>query len=87
MGLEALKIVPFTRDRVPNDYPGGELPWQVYYTVRNALVQTCRKFGPTGPMGVVKIVADVADPIKMLAVDPDFWQRGDTDPDTEAQAE
>jgi len=54
-GLDSLKVIPFTRDRVPNEYPGGDLPWQMYHGVRNALVQTCRRYGPTGPMGVVKI--------------------------------
>jgi hypothetical protein len=79
-GLDSLRIVPFTRDHIPNDYPGGKLPWQVYQRVRNALVQTCRKHGPTGPMGVVKIVPDVEDPSMMLADDRDFWERGDPDP-------
>jgi hypothetical protein len=79
-GLDSLKVVPFTRNRVPNDYPGGELPWQMYHTVRNALVQTCRKYGPTGPMGIIKIVPNVEDPLKMLVKDLDFWERGDPDP-------
>lgn len=78
--LDSLKVVPFTGNRVPNDYPAGDLPWQVYHTVRNAIVQTCRKFGPAGPMGVCSIVPDVEDPVMMLAHDPDFWQRGDPDP-------
>ena len=79
-GLESLKVIPFTQDRIPNDYPDGDLPWQMYHTVRNALVQTCRKYGPTGPMGVVQIVADVEDPAMMLIEDRDFWQPGDPDP-------
>lgn len=78
--LDSLKVKPYTRDHVPNDYPDGELPWQVYHSVRNALVQTCRKHGPTGPMGVVKIVPDVESPYMMLAEDRDFWERGDPDP-------
>jgi hypothetical protein len=78
--LDSLKVKAFTRDRVPNDYPGGDLPWQTYHTVRNALVQTCRQFGPTGPMGVIKIVEDVENPLMMLAEDRDFWERGDPDP-------
>jgi hypothetical protein len=79
-GLDSLKIVPFTRYRIPNDYPGGDLPWQIYHSVRNALVETCRRYGPTGPMGVVKIVSDVEDPYLMLAEDRDFWEDGDPDP-------
>jgi len=78
--LESLKVVPFTRDHVPNDYPGGELPWQVYHTVRNALVRTCRKYGPTRPMGVSQIVPDVENPMLMLVEDRDFWEHGDPDP-------
>src|SRR5262249_50885356 len=79
-GLDSLKVKAYTRDRVPNDYPGGDLPWQTYHTVRNALVRTCRRYGPTGPMGVLKIVPDVENPLRMLAEDPDFWERGDPDP-------
>jgi hypothetical protein len=78
--LESLKIVPFTRDRIPNDYPGGDLPWQMYHSVRNALVETCREYGPTGPMGLVKIVSGVEDPCMMLAEDENFWESGDPDP-------
>src|SRR5437868_6574022 len=79
-GLDSLKVKAFTRDRVPNDYPGGDLPWQMYHGVRNALVQTCRRFGPTGPMGVVKITADVESPYHALAKDFGFWEGGDPDP-------
>jgi hypothetical protein len=79
-GLESIKVVAFTRDRIPNDYPGGQLPSYVYHTVRNALVRTCRKYGPTGPMGLVKIVPEVANPYAMLAEDIDFWERGDPEP-------
>lgn len=79
-GLDSLKVKVFMRARVPNDYPGGKLPWQTYHTVRNALVQTCRRFGPTGPMGVIKIAEDVENPLMMLAKDRDFWERGDPSP-------
>ncbi len=79
-GLDSLKVEAFTRGHVPNQYPGGMLPWQVYHAVRNCIVETCRKYGPTGPMGVIKIVADVENPILMLADDPSFWERGDPEP-------
>src|SRR2546423_1725916 len=78
--METVRIVPFTEDRVPNDYPGSDLPWQIYHSVRNALVQTCRQYGPTGPMGTVKIAPNVDDPYMMLARDRGFWQSGDPDP-------
>lgn len=80
MDLNSLKVVPYRSKRVPNEYPGGDLPWQVYHAVRNALVTTCRRFGPTGPMGQVKIVADVEDPHRQIIHDRDFWERGDPDP-------
>ena len=80
MVLDSLKIVPFSQDRVPNDFPGGDLPWQMYHTVRNALVETCRIHGPTGPMGVVNIEPDVNNPYIMLAEDLEFWEDGDPDP-------
>ena len=79
-GLDSLKVKAFTQDHLPNDYPGGDLPWQTYHTVRNALVQTCRRYGPTGPMGVCKIVPDVEDLARMLVKDCDSWELGDPDP-------
>jgi hypothetical protein len=79
-GIDKLKVIPFTSERVANPYPGGELPWQVYHTVRNAIVRTCRRHGPTGPMGEVKIVEGVESPYARIVEDADFWQRGDSDP-------
>jgi hypothetical protein len=78
--LERLKVVRYTAQRVPNPYPGGELPWQLYQGVRNAIVRTCRKHGPTGPMGEVKIVDGVDDPYRQMFEQPGFWQRGDDNP-------
>ncbi len=78
-GPDSLKLMPFTQDRMPNHYPGGKLPWQVYHTVRNALVRTCRRFGPTGPMGLVRIVPDVENRYEMLADDLNLWEAGDPD--------
>jgi len=78
--LDALTVVPFTEDHVPNPYPGGDPPWQTYHTVRNAIVQTCRKYGPTGPMGVVKILEGVKDLYRQLAADRlAFWEQGSSD--------
>ena len=72
--LARLPVVPYTDDRVPNDYPGGDLPWQVFHAVRNALVVACRKHGPTGPMGVARIEPDVERGPNLYA-----WERGDPD--------
>ena len=79
-GLDALAVVPFTRARVTEADPGGELPWQVYHAVRNALVETCRRFGPTGPMGVVTVTPDVQNPYHAALQDDSFWEPGDADP-------
>jgi len=79
-GIYKLKVVPFAAEHIRNPYPGGRLPWQVYHAVRNAVVRTCRRHGPTGPMGEIKIIADVEDPYRQLAEDRDFWERGDPDP-------
>jgi hypothetical protein len=79
-GIDKLKVVPFTPDRVPNPYPGGRLLWQAYHTVRNALVRACREHGPTGPLGEVVITPEVADPYRKALDDPEFWERGDPDP-------
>ena len=72
--LKHLKVVRFTLRRIPNPYPDGELPWQVYHTVRNAIVRTCRLHGPTGPMGECKIEEDREFP------DIGTWPRGDEPP-------
>jgi hypothetical protein len=79
-GLDKLRVVPFTEDRIPNPNPGGYLPWQEYHTVRNALVRACREHGPTGPMGEVVISADVRDPYRQALDDREFWQSGDPNP-------
>ncbi len=78
--LDSLEVRYYTVNHIPNDYPEGDLPWQVYHTVRNALVRACRRHGPTGPLGEVKIVEGVADPYKQLAADPGFWEPGDPNP-------
>ncbi len=78
--LDQLKVEAFTAKRVLNPYPGGKMPWQVFHTVRNAVVGTCRKFGTTGPMAEVTIDHDVDDPQRQAELDPDFWQHGDANP-------
>jgi hypothetical protein len=47
---ESLTIEHYTAERIPNPYPEGDLPWQVYQTVRNSVLRCCRKFGTVGPM-------------------------------------
>ena len=80
-GLDWLRVVPYTRDRIPNLYPGGELPWQVYHTVRNALVRVCRRYGPTGPMGELTIDDNEENLMEYLAAtDLQAWESGDDDP-------
>ncbi len=69
--LDQLKVVQFTLRRIPNPYPVGDLPWQVYHTVRNAIVRTCRRHGPTGPIGECVI----EDGRNAPAID--VWGRGD----------
>jgi len=72
-----MKINPviehYTTERVPNPYPVGNLPWQVYHTVRNAVLRCCRKHGRAGPMGECPISDDKQIPF----VD---WHCGDRDP-------
>lgn len=67
-----LKIVPFTQEYVPNPYPRGDLPWQVYHSVRNAVVRACRAHGATGPMGECPIIEADAPPYL-------GWEHGDPD--------
>ena len=65
-------IEHYSGERVPNPYPAGDLPWQVYHTVRNAVLRCCRGHGRAGPMGECPI-ADGDDT-------PDDWPLGDPDP-------
>ena len=69
--LDQLKVAPYTLKRIPNPYPEGDLPWQVYHTVRNAIVRACRRHGPTGPMGEC-VIEDGRN-----APDLAGWKRGD----------
>jgi len=79
-GLDSLKVVPFVEEHLWNDYPEGNLTWQMYHSVRNDIVRVCRRYGPTGPMGEVKIDVEVADPYAHIAEDIDFWEDGDPNP-------
>lgn len=79
LSLEDLQIVPFTDEDLSIPYPDGDLPWQVYQSVRNAVVSASREFGPTGPMGEVTIDWNVDDPY-LNAIAPDFWPLGDSKP-------
>jgi hypothetical protein len=82
--LADLSVKHYESDRVPNPYPGGDLPWHVYHRVRNAVVRTCRRYGPTGPMGERKLgnwfsrtfLGFGQDAIQML----DTWESGDDNP-------
>lgn len=69
-----VKVVHYDTNHVANPYPEGELPWQVYHTVRNAVFQACRRHGPTGAMGECPISYDqnIDDPYGM-----EGWQIGD----------
>ncbi len=78
--LASLKVVSFTRHHVPNAHPDGDLSWQTYHTVRNAVVRTCQRYGPTGPMGIIKIDPGAASLFPMLAEDPEAWEPGAPDP-------
>jgi hypothetical protein len=78
--LSDLKIEPFTAKRVRNEHPGGKMTWLTFHTVRNAIVRACREFGPTGPMGEIKLDPAVVDLDEQLEEDPDFWQPGDDTP-------
>ena len=72
--INYMKVIPYSEERVPNPYPKGPLPWQIYHKVRNAVVRTCRRHGPTGPMGECRISRWRAAPNIFK------WQRGDPDP-------
>jgi hypothetical protein len=74
MDIDDLKVSHFATNRVPNPYPGGQLPWQVYHTVRNAMVRTCRRFGPTGPLGECAIIEG------RECLDVNCWEHGDPSP-------
>jgi hypothetical protein len=78
--LHELNVVPFTAKRALNPHPGGKLTWQIYHKVRNAIVRTCREFGPTGPMGEVTIDYKVDDPYTKAMEEPEFWPQGDANP-------
>jgi hypothetical protein len=71
--LSSLRVKHYTAEHIPNSYPKGDLPWQVYHEVRNAVVRTCRRHGPTGPLGVRPLDLDDLESAKA-------WEFGDKDP-------
>jgi hypothetical protein len=71
--LNKLVVERYRTNRVPNPYPGGEMPGSLYYTARNAVVRACRRHGPVGPMG------EVAFPEAGSKARP-RWERGDPNP-------
>ena len=64
----------YTAERIPNLYPGGDLPWQTYHTVRNDVLRCCRRFGRAGPMGECPITDGDDEP------SVDNWALGDPEP-------
>ena len=77
--LDSLQVVAFVEEHIPNRYRAGDLPWQVYHDVRNAILRVCREFGPVGPMGECTIDWNVDSPYRQ-AIAPGFWPLGDDDP-------
>ena len=77
MAIDKVKVTHYNADRIPNPYPPGRLPWWKYHKARNALVRTCRKYGPTGPMGERTIIEgnEPQNAIEILQ----GWERGDPD--------
>jgi hypothetical protein len=54
----ALPIHHYDVDHVPNENPSGAVSWQLYHSVRNAVVEMSRNHGPTGPLGLRRILPD-----------------------------
>jgi hypothetical protein len=71
--LRNLVLEHFTAEYVLNPYPAGELPCALFQTVRNAVVRTCRRHGPTGPMGEFHFEKDTDDLFEA-------WEPGDDEP-------
>jgi len=70
--LHDLAVEHYQSERIPNPYPGGDLSWRQYQAVRNAMVLTCRRHGPTGPMGEFPLHKNSADIMD--------WEPGDSNP-------
>jgi hypothetical protein len=70
--LTKISVQHYRTKRVPNPSPTGELPWRQYQTVRNTIVRTCRRHGPTGPLGEFPLDKEDADLID--------WEPGDDNP-------
>lgn len=61
-------IEHYTKDRIDNDDPSGEPPWQVHYRVWNAMLAACKRHGRVGPF--LRAVIEERDD------GPDRWIRG-----------
>ena len=73
----ALAIVHYDVDRVSNKDPSGAVSWQQYHTVRNAVVEMSRHHGPTGPLGLRRILPD--DQEAKLPWDSKKWDAIDSE--------
>lgn len=68
--LSDLAVERFRTKRVPNPY-AGQMNWLLYQKARNAIVRTCRRHGPVGPLGML--------PLRRRSTIDD-WERGDVNP-------
>ena len=71
--LKELAVEYYFDEHIPNPAPGGKLPSRVFQTVRNAVVRTCRRHGPTGPLGELPL-----DKPNLNVIED--WQHGDENP-------
>lgn len=55
-------IQHYRRERIPNPYPPGDLPWQIYHIVRNDILRVCRQFGTVGPMAECPLTGGLETP-------------------------
>ena len=77
--LKELKVVRYRSNRVPNWNPDGAVSWSKYQRVRNDLVRTCRRHGPTGPVGERSPDNAHFPPGSQLSYMGE-WEAGDDDP-------
>jgi hypothetical protein len=68
-----VRVEHYTTERIPNPSPTGQVSQQLFHEVRNAIVQACRKHGPTGPMGLFPVGRRFNDSGEFLSA----WESGD----------
>jgi hypothetical protein len=81
--ISKLIVKRYRAERIANPCPSGDVSFNLFHTVRNAVVRACQRHGTVGPLGVFRFwrrdrpLKDWRAQFRAVwedgADDPDFW--------------